>query len=378
MSTIAASTTLKYAKNQGEGKFEILLHGIFGEEINGEAIAQEIKFLNDIGATEITERINSPGGSVISGYSVVAANIASKAKIITINEGVAMSMGAVILATGNERKALDFSVAMIHNILLNGVSLNEVKDKKKKEDLTKINDSLKTILLNNTGRNDEELSDLMARETHFTSKEQEEFGLIDEIIPTKRLDKEKLQAMSAMQIYNVVNEKLYTKMDLSRITNHFGLVSDANESSIMEAIENEAKKHKLVLDNLNDQNKSLTNELEEVNKKLESLQNVSRKIAVDRAIETGKFKEEQRDFLDNEAKRDLTGFNRWVEAIPEPYNSARSEINNGKQPANTDDRKNWTYDEWVQKDPKGFNKLQEENPQKFEEILNKADQEATA
>ena len=64
----------KFLNVRGESA-ELLLHGIVGKEINGTEIANKLKALKDLGVKHVKERINSIGGSIISGYSIVSANL---------------------------------------------------------------------------------------------------------------------------------------------------------------------------------------------------------------------------------------------------------------------------------------------------------------
>ena len=80
----------------------MFLFGAIGSEINGNAFAEQIKYLEEIGVEELTIRINSPGGSVFEGMSIVSAIRASKMDITLINEGVAASMAGIILACGKK------------------------------------------------------------------------------------------------------------------------------------------------------------------------------------------------------------------------------------------------------------------------------------
>lgn len=60
--------------------------------------------------------INSPGGSVISGLAIFDAMQLIKSEVITINLGLAASMGSFILSAGSKGKrlALPSSRIMIH------------------------------------------------------------------------------------------------------------------------------------------------------------------------------------------------------------------------------------------------------------------------
>jgi ATP-dependent protease ClpP protease subunit len=176
----------KYIKNFSieESEATILLYNTIGcvtdevgntiEGINGEAFAKELEFLNTQVKT-IHIRINSPGGNVMDGFSIISAMKNSTAKICTHNDGIAASIAGLILVAGDERYGKDYSITMIHN------PASESADDTV---LEKIKESLMTILENNSIYNKETLNDLMNQETYFNAVEARDAELIDEIEPS--------------------------------------------------------------------------------------------------------------------------------------------------------------------------------------------------
>lgn len=199
---------LKYFKNQGDGVFDILLTGIVGEKLDGDEIAKEIKFLNEIGAKVIKEHINSVGGSLINGLSIVSANLNSKAEIQTINEGMAGSIMSVILSSGSpgKRFGLDFSTAVIHDLSFDGVMLEEIEDEKLKSEAKKLKESLVQIYANNTKLTKSQARKMMTADTMLNATEQKNIGLIDEILPSK-MKPVITKNMSYADIMNICRDK---------------------------------------------------------------------------------------------------------------------------------------------------------------------------
>ena len=58
--------------------------------------------------------IYSYGGDVHQGYALISAIAASKTPVYTVNAGIAMSMGALLLLAGHKRYAMKYSTAMFH------------------------------------------------------------------------------------------------------------------------------------------------------------------------------------------------------------------------------------------------------------------------
>ena len=164
---------------------EILLYGDVGNEtgINGDMIARQIQDYNNQGDVDlIVERINSNGGQVTNGFSIVAANLNSNIEIHTYNDGIAASMAGVILLTGNKVFAADYSQLMLHEPSLWMETIETTKDEKVKAGLTAIRDGLSKIIQNRTGKAKEEIDKILKDETWFDAKRAKRQGFVDEVV----------------------------------------------------------------------------------------------------------------------------------------------------------------------------------------------------
>lgn len=79
-------------------------------------VQAQLMFLDSLDNTDITMHIDSPGGSVKSGLSMVDVMDYINSDIRTINTGMAASMGSVLLGAGTKGKrcSLRFSRTMLH------------------------------------------------------------------------------------------------------------------------------------------------------------------------------------------------------------------------------------------------------------------------
>ena len=79
-------------------------------------VQAQLMFLDSVEVKDITMHIDSPGGSVKSGLSMVDVMDYIKSDIATINTGMAASMGSVLLGAGTKgkRSSLRFSKVMLH------------------------------------------------------------------------------------------------------------------------------------------------------------------------------------------------------------------------------------------------------------------------
>lgn len=369
-----------------KGEFELFIRGTIGFDVSGIAIAEEIDRLNTEGATRIIERINSAGGDVIDGFNIVSANLRSAATIETINEGVAASMAAVILATGDVRRAFDFSTALIHDPMIGAKSLAEIEDENQRANLTKIKNSLVKILKDATGQTDGEITELMARETVMSATEQRQFGLVNNVIKSRV--KKAPANLSLLEVMNYAEAatalplkntdiQIVKHEKMEKLTNFLELQSDASESSIIsavEAISNEAKTMRETLKTTQDELAASKVELEAANGKLTTVHAANIKLAVNAAIDSGKFPEENRDTLTAQATANLEMFNTMVGAMPAPHASVLEQIqsaaisgeNSYTNEAGKKVKKDWDW--YQQNDPTALQNMELTNKAEFDRL----------
>lgn len=306
----------KYSKvlqNEATPKVEMLFFGeIGGESLNGDQFATELKFIYDVlGIHNIDIYINTVGGSVFQGYSVLAVMdmlIRKGANINTHDAGIAYSMGGVLLAAGKKRTAFDYSTGMIHDPLFSGVGEDELSDTEK-ELLNKIKDSIQIILSNNTGLSKKTILAMMKKETFMNAKEMESQKMIDEkgIIETGRSIKNNLGNLERMAACaDLYNEKSIKKMN--RLNNALKLNSEASEEAQVVAVTEligKAEKLKTVTNEL-ELEKAKTLNLENKVKKLESEQNrVKAETLIDKAIDEARISKDSREMWIEDAMQDF-------------------------------------------------------------------------
>jgi len=149
-------------------------------------VQAQLMFLSQMNDGDITLHIDSPGGSVKSGLSIVDSMALSKCTIKTINTGMAASMGSILLGAGDKgnRGALKHSKVMLHQVSAGTqgtlkdmeISMNEAK---------KYNDILFDLLGEYTGKDAEQVKKDADRDLWLTSDEALEYGIIDYIVQKK-------------------------------------------------------------------------------------------------------------------------------------------------------------------------------------------------
>ena len=136
---------------------------------------------------DIQMYINSPGGSITSGFAIYDTMQYIKADVSTICIGMAASMGAFLLAAGanGKRYSLPNSEIMIHQPL--GGTQGQAEDIRiHAERIVKMREQLNQILSEKTGQPLERIAKDTDRDNFMSAKEATEYGLIDEVISSRK------------------------------------------------------------------------------------------------------------------------------------------------------------------------------------------------
>ena len=135
--------------------------------------------------------INSPGGSVTAGLAIYDTMQFIKADVSTMCIGQAASMGAVLLTGGakGKRYCLPHSRMMIHQPLGGFQGQATDIDIHAKEILL-VRERLNKILADHTGQPLEKIQNDTDRDNFMGAEQSVEYGLIDEILVSRKEDAE--------------------------------------------------------------------------------------------------------------------------------------------------------------------------------------------
>jgi ATP-dependent Clp protease, protease subunit len=131
--------------------------------------------------------INSPGGSVTSGFAIYDTMQYVKCDVSTICMGMAASMGAFLLIAGakGKRFALPNSEIMIHQPL--GGTRGQATDIKIHTDhILKTKDTLNRILSERTGQPLEKIVQDTERDFFMSAEEAKAYGIVDDIMDRRK------------------------------------------------------------------------------------------------------------------------------------------------------------------------------------------------
>jgi ATP-dependent Clp protease protease subunit len=131
----------------------------------------------------ITMHIDSPGGSVKAGLSMVDVMNYIPTNIQTINTGMAASMGSVLLGAGTKgmRASLPHSRTMLHQS--RGGAGGNIQDARIQfDEWEKVNKTLFELLGKYCGKTAKRVEKDSQRDLWLGSKEALDYGIIDEVI----------------------------------------------------------------------------------------------------------------------------------------------------------------------------------------------------
>ena len=183
---------------RGERSFDIYSRMLnervifLGSEIDDQVanliVAQIIHLESEDPDKDISLYINSPGGQVYAGLAIYDAMRFVKPDVATICYGVAMSMGALLLAGGQKgkRMALPNSRILIHQP--SGGFQGQASDIEiHARETLDLRDRIDAIYAKHTGKTKKQVREDQDRDRFFKAEEAVEYGLADRVIEQREL-----------------------------------------------------------------------------------------------------------------------------------------------------------------------------------------------
>jgi ATP-dependent Clp protease protease subunit len=162
------------------------------DDVANVIIAQLLFLESEDPDKDISLYINSPGGSVSSGLAIYDTMQYVKPQVSTICLGLAASMGAFLLAGGakGKRFALPNARVMIHQP--SGGAGGQATDIEiQAKEIIKSKKRLNELLAGNTGQPFEKIEGDAERDYWMSGAEAKTYGLIDEVIVSKKAPEKK-------------------------------------------------------------------------------------------------------------------------------------------------------------------------------------------
>jgi len=166
----------------------VFLGGAINDAVANTVIAQMLFLDHKDPNKEMVMYINSPGGEVNAALAIYDTMQFVKSPVSTICVGLAASAAAVILSAGakGKRFALPNSEIMIHQVAMEGVGGQASEIEITAKEIIKIKARLNEVLAKHTGQNIKKIEKDTDRDYFMSANEAKQYGLIDEIIKTKK------------------------------------------------------------------------------------------------------------------------------------------------------------------------------------------------
>jgi ATP-dependent Clp protease protease subunit len=160
----------------------IFLGTAIDDQVANLVVAQMVHLESEDPDKEISLYINSPGGSVYAGFSIYDTMQYVKPEVATYCIGMAMSMGALLLAAGapGKRVALPNSKILIHQVSSGfqgqgsdiEIQAREVIDLKRR---------MEEVVARHTNQSLDKVSKDMERDYYLSADEALEYGIVDAV-----------------------------------------------------------------------------------------------------------------------------------------------------------------------------------------------------
>lgn len=322
----------------------------------------------------INIRLHTGGGSVFDGNLIYNTISKSATPITLFVDGIAASMGAIILLSCADVRIAENGYVMIH-----APSSYSSGQAKNHEDTAKIlrliEDNFREKLQARTGLSKAEVSKMLDGDNWYSAQEALDLGLVSEIVPSvveKIKVSEEPKELGEMEMYN-----LYASLLLPTNMRNFNFQNQNNMyEELIEALN---------LQGVNAQS-SKTAVIDAVKKLVADLQ----KKADNAVTELANYKKSEIDAVVAQAIKDgliedrdvaiysKIGSDSGVEALrtvlggkkEKPQAPNIADLLNGGRGSEDATRAGWDFDTWQEKDAKGLEAMAENEPKRFEKLLN--------
>lgn len=342
-----------------------------GAGINGADFSAEMDYLESQGVESVTIEINSPGGSIKEGFSIFNAIKNSGMKTTTKVIGIAASMAGIISQAGDKRVIVDYGIFHAHGPQVPA-------GKKVDGDLLSIMlESLKTLISSKADIAPEKVAEMLSKETVMTAVQAKEMGFFDEIEVTKSLKPVLEPTNSVDALFELANEFINKNNKMEKLNAFLGLENGTEEQilSAVESFKTEADKVESLTNELTEAKQTTEDQaakITELNNSIEEMKTAMAAELIENAIKASKIKEDAKESWLTQAKNNLEETKTLLSGISEiaPVAKAVKVVENIKPEGQDDERKDWDFQQWGENDPKGLEKMSNEDPEKYDALLN--------
>lgn len=259
------------------------------------------KALENANKDDVEFLINSPGGDVFAGYEIFNLIKCYEGHTTSNIVGLAASCGSFIPMASKRVISQPMAMMMIHGASTSTRG-NQHNHEHTRDFLSKVDRTIVRAYTSRNGKTDEEMLELMAKETWFTAEEMLEMGLIDEIVgessitnqvkvynsaqdESKREILDKLMSLGSIE--NVKQALLNKQLNLGK-----GVVNSAHND-----IENE-EEQPMTINELKEKEPELYNQIVEEAQQ-EAITNERARVAAIHALAKPGTEEQIKDGIEN-------------------------------------------------------------------------------
>jgi len=151
-------------------------------------IAQMLFLASQNPKKDIQLYINSPGGILTSALAIYDTMQYIKCPVSTVCVGSAASGAAVLLGAGakGKRFALPNSQILLHQVAVSGISGQAIEIEIAAKQIVKLKQQVNKILTKHTGQKLEKIEKDTDRDFYLSAEDAKTYGLIDQVIKTKK------------------------------------------------------------------------------------------------------------------------------------------------------------------------------------------------
>jgi ATP-dependent protease ClpP protease subunit len=376
-----------------------MLIGIDGNEIkmygriwsgDGPYILSAINPLLQSGE-DVTIRLHSPGGSVIDANLVGNAIKSSPSNVHIIVDGIAASMGAILLTKANKVSMASNGLIMVH-----APSGFEEGSAKKFEQTAKVLRSMekdfKANLKARTGQDDNILNDWMVGDNWFDAEEAIDLKLVDEIVDPIMVDTDFTafrELNIAASLFDARKPSIFDQYDNIEAGRTSSIIttketvpptvpptSQTNNPDTMSKHTIEARHLTLLGLGENATQAEVDAALESQTKQVTDLQaqlaaekKSKAKALIAQAVAEGKILGSESEAYEKDAEENYDLTARMIAKLVAKPSANGITTPEASTEDNGDARKDWTFDDYRKKDPQALLKLKVSNPTAYATLL---------
>jgi len=351
---------IKKGKN---GIYDIYLYGIVGYDFSSLDFIRAFNLATSK-IKKVNVRVNTVGGDVLEGIAIFNAIRNSGIEVTIYIDGLAASMGSVIVMAGNKILMSKYAKLMTHRVK-GGAYGDADQLKNVAKNVEDVENDIIDIYAKRTGLSKKDIKNKYIKsgiDNWINASDAKNQGLIDDVYDGEPIDLPKdLSNQSDVKRFinqSIVNIKNKNKMKL--ILSKFGLPDNTSEEQLLSHINNElSKKDNKISD--------LENKLKDFETQEKTRRENEIKALIDNAIQQKKITESQRETFTNLANQDYENTKAAIEAM-QGVAGINSQLDGNR--SDNEERKDWKFDDYHQKAPEALAKMKTEDPEKYKKLYN--------